>query len=489
MSIAFLIQSETQLKSGLQWVERFRSSSDVPLHVVVMGEDRTTLTQHAKHTFERAEGSVSIAQVGADSAEAIHYLRSAKCDVVVIVDNGHEGSFNESFFEVSPFQTIWLRANGPPPSTDSAVFSVQKKLSAFCRQSSMQFLGIAPTLHLSDEDWLSDDSNAEDVLNQLSAAVRQRCDQGDVIWIAIDSTFSTIQRTAVRSLLLDSKKASVILFRGSESIAESLSSGIRHWATHVAEPMDREQRIELARSLTEGSRPNLEFLGLISAAAMLAAFGLLQNSAAVIIGAMLVAPLMTPILGAGMALTHGNRPLFRSAIATISLGFAGALVSSFLFGCLVRLIQKPVITSEMWARCQPSPLDFCVGLVGGMAASYARTRSHLSSALAGAAIAAALVPPISTAGLQLAFGVFTPVEGEINRGLPVIGPLMLVTVNVLTIMIGSSFVLFARGMRIDDRRVSPGERWATRMTVLLMTLVMLVLVWVLHPSFLFGHPT
>ncbi len=146
--------------------------------------------------------------------------------------------------------------------------------------------------------------------------------------------------------------------------------------------MDRDARRELAQDLEQGSQPNLEFLGLISASSMLAAFGLLQDSAAVIIGAMLIAPLMTPIIGAGLALTQGNRPLFRSALRTILLGFVGALFASILFGWLLLLLfEERRFTDEMWARCRPSPLDFCVGLVGGIAASYARTRSHLSSAL------------------------------------------------------------------------------------------------------------
>jgi uncharacterized hydrophobic protein (TIGR00271 family) len=212
----------------------------------------------------------------------------------------------------------------------------------------------------------------------------------------------------------------------------------------------------------------------------LAAFGLLQDSAAVIIGAMLIAPLMTPIIGAGLALTQGNRPLFQSAIRTVLLGFLGALVASVLFGWLVLLFQEPKITDEMWSRCRPSPLDFCVGLVGGIAASYARTRSHLSSALAGAAIAAALVPPISTAGLQIAFGAW---NWEDPGGIPVIpvgGPLLLAGINVVTIMIGSSIVLWARGMRIDPTHALK-DRWTLRTLALLMLLAMLTLIWVVSP--------
>ena len=107
-----------------------------------------------------------------------------------------------------------------------------------------------------------------------------------------------------------------------------------------------------------------------------------------------------------------------------------------------------------------------------MAAAYARTRTHLSSALAGAAIAAALVPPISTAGLQVAFGVW---KGEEGAGTPVVGPLIVVGINVLTIMTAASLVLWLRGIRVRSGGIRPQDRWAMRMFVMLLALVLFVL--------------
>jgi len=165
-------------------------------------------------------------------------------------------------------------------------------------------------------------------------------------------------------------------------------------------------------------------------------------------------------------------------VSTIILGFFCALISSMLFGWLVLIFQEPVMTSEMQARCKPSPIDFCVGLVGGLAATYARTRRHLSAALAGAAIAAALVPPISTAGLQIAFHVWT--WDAKPSGIPVLGPILLVLVNVLMIMGGSSFVLWARGMR-TDRTLTIRDRWTVRIAAFLLTIALLILTWLLVP--------
>ena len=253
--------------------------------------------------------------------------------------------------------------------------------------------------------------------------------------------------------------------------------------------MERKGRQALATQLQTYSKLDFEFIALISASTFLASFGLIQNSAAVIIGAMLVAPLMTPLLGAGLSLASGNRPLFWQSFRTIGIGFCAALTTSLVFGLLVRLLapsilehspaDELILTDEMWSRTHPTAIDFLVGLVGGSAAAFARTRVHLADALAGAAIAAALVPPLATAGLHLAFAMLkiAPQEaGESVSGL-FYGPVILFVANVLTIVLGSSFVLWACGLR-GAHQHSSSERWSTITTMLLMVLAAIVLVWV-----------
>ncbi|MFK7736072.1 MAG: DUF389 domain-containing protein [Pirellulaceae bacterium] len=256
--------------------------------------------------------------------------------------------------------------------------------------------------------------------------------------------------------------------------------------------MERDQRRELSLQLEKYTQLDFEFLSLICASTFLAAFGLLQDSAAVIIGAMLVAPLMTPILGAGLSLAHGNRPLYGRSLKTIGLGFLAALGTSCLFGLLVRfafpaiLIERQGIiylTNEMWSRTHPTGIDFLVGLVGGSAAAFARTRSHLADALAGAAIAAALVPPIATAGLHISLLGLSigPADGRESVVNLIYGPILLFIANMLTIMIGSSFVLWACGIRADHGHTRK-DKWTTRATLLLVMLTAMVLVWIVqHP--------
>ena len=145
----------------------------------------------------------------------------------------------------------------------------------------------------------------------------------------------------------------------------------------------------------------MDFITLIALSTAIAALGLIQNSAAVVIGAMLVAPLMTPMLGAGLGLLQGNILLVREAITSIVLGFSISLGIGISFGFLTPGLVE---LTELQARCGPNILDLFIALFSGIAAAYALARPGLLGALPGVAIAAALVPPIATTGIALSIG-------------------------------------------------------------------------------------
>ncbi len=489
MSVVLVVGSEEELSSGAAWCATLATAAGTSAQVIVLGEDRKTLAEHAKRRLAEKTGvspeDVRVEMVAHEAADVITVAHNIGCETLMIVYKTDEKTFQRGLFEASMTETFWVsigtsardapEQSTSPPSRVFAMCSLPTMLSAVISQ---RLLGITVTETLC----AAPDLESQDVPSAVKAAMKEQdVGGGDLVLCGVDDFDSNnrIYRTAL-ALLEPNGGANFALVHVGHSFVETIAASIQLWAATVAPPMEREQRIELATDLKTGSEPNVEFFGLISASAMLAAFGLLQDSAAVIIGAMLIAPLMTPIVGAGLALAQGNRPLFQRAVWTVLLGFCSALVASILFGWLVLLFQEPRMTGEMLARSRPSPLDFCVGLVGGIAASYARTRKHLSSALAGAAIAAALVPPISTAGLQIAFHVWTWEESP--DGVPVLGPLLLVSANVLTIMIGSSFVLWARGMR-SDRAYGFTDRWTLRTIALLLTLILLTLIWIIYPRY------
>jgi uncharacterized hydrophobic protein (TIGR00271 family) len=155
----------------------------------------------------------------------------------------------------------------------------------------------------------------------------------------------------------------------------------------------------------------------------------------VVIGAMLVAPLMTPLLGLGLALVQGNPVLARISSRAIAHGLVVSLLVGLVIGRMTPGFEEP--TREMLARGGPSLLDLVVAFASGLAAAYASSRPGLIAALPGVAIAAALVPPIATSGLALSLG---------NLHLAA-GSLLLFSINMVTIVLASTVSLWAVGLR------------------------------------------
>jgi uncharacterized hydrophobic protein (TIGR00271 family) len=163
---------------------------------------------------------------------------------------------------------------------------------------------------------------------------------------------------------------------------------------------DSHGRSLILASVARDARLDKKFLLLITLSAAIATLGLLQNSAAVVIGAMLVSPLLGPIMGIGFGLATLESNLIKRSLVTMAAGMAVAVLVAML---LVWLSPIADVTSETRARTQPTLLDLGVAVVGGIAGVYAIMRK-LSGVMVGVAIATALVPPLSTIGFGLATG-------------------------------------------------------------------------------------
>ncbi|BAY65623.1 hypothetical protein NIES22_57300 [Calothrix brevissima NIES-22] len=151
--------------------------------------------------------------------------------------------------------------------------------------------------------------------------------------------------------------------------------------------------------LLEESTPNATYLILIIGSCAIATFGLLTNSTAVIIGAMIIAPLMLPIRGLAFGALVGNVNLFRQGVTAVFLGTFLALLISYGIGWLVNL---PSFGSEVLSRSKPNLLDLGIAVTAGSISGYAKVNSKISTSVAGTAIAVALMPPICVIGLGLA---------------------------------------------------------------------------------------
>jgi len=160
----------------------------------------------------------------------------------------------------------------------------------------------------------------------------------------------------------------------------------------------QEQYTALFSNLREESRLSSTFMILLVLSTMLATFGLFINSSSVIIGAMLLAPLMQPIVSLSMGVLRQDSALELAGAKTIVAGVAIVLLTSALIAWFIP-IEK--LTSEMAGRLSPTILDLFVAIVSGAAAAYAKSNEKILGSLAGVAIAVALVPPIAVAGIGL----------------------------------------------------------------------------------------
>jgi uncharacterized hydrophobic protein (TIGR00271 family) len=219
-------------------------------------------------------------------------------------------------------------------------------------------------------------------------------------------------------------------------------------------------RVSLFDRIQGGARITPDFIAMISLSVMIASFGLMADNASVVIGAMLVAPFMTPLIGVGLALAQGNLALMkRSALAT----FVGLLVGiflSFVLGVCVPLDELPL---EILTRGDPDIVDMAIAFVSGMAAAYAVSRESVAESIVGVAIAAALVPPLACVGIMLANNHIFESKGAI----------VLLVTNLAAIALGAAFVFRRLGVP-GTRTGNPSYvkiRWISTSLVVLLLLL------------------
>ena len=158
------------------------------------------------------------------------------------------------------------------------------------------------------------------------------------------------------------------------------------------------QDLDVYQVLSEGARPTAEYYVLIVLSCLIATMGLIQGSAAVIIGAMIIAPLMTPILAFSLGVIWGDLRLLRVALFSV---LKGAVLAVLISGALAFLVPISHFSAEVSSRASPSLFDIIVALGSGALAAFGYANKKVSSALTGIAIAVALMPPLCTIGIGL----------------------------------------------------------------------------------------
>jgi len=206
--------------------------------------------------------------------------------------------------------------------------------------------------------------------------------------------------------------------------------------------VSREREKEILADLEEAAKPHVPFFVLVATSTVIATFGLLLNSPAVVIGAMLVAPLMTPIFSLSVALIRGRARLLERAVATEAYGVGMAVGIAVLIGLLV---PEPDLTTEILARTQPTLFDLAVALAAGLAGAFALVREEVSPALPGVAIAVALLPPLAVVGLGL----------SMRRWDVAGGALILFLANFVAIHLVSAGIFYLHGLATPTLERNP----------------------------------
>jgi len=171
-----------------------------------------------------------------------------------------------------------------------------------------------------------------------------------------------------------------------------------HWALNLESCVPR---VELYEKRNASSRPSLGFFVLLISASVIATLGLISNSTAVVIGAMIVAPLMDPILSLAFGLVVSDGLLIRRSSVTVLLGIAAVIGTSALISLMLGISH---VESEITARTSPNLIDLGIAVAAAIAGSFTMTRERLSNSIAGVAIAVALVPPLCVCGIGLTLG-------------------------------------------------------------------------------------
>lgn len=222
------------------------------------------------------------------------------------------------------------------------------------------------------------------------------------------------------------------------------------------------------RDVASGVERSWIYYLMLLSASLIALLGLLTNSVAVVIGAMLISPLMSPIISSGLALTIGDLALARRAFRTI----ASSVVLTILLTAFITFLsplKEP--TAEILARFRPNIYDLFIAVLSGIVGAVAlcTKRNYLITAT-GVAVATAVIPPLSVAGYGLG-------TGQLMLGL---GGFFLFFTNFVAIVLTSDLVFFVMGFRtthVESIQYSPRNR--VLIIAALLTLISIPLVYTL----------
>lgn len=168
--------------------------------------------------------------------------------------------------------------------------------------------------------------------------------------------------------------------------------------------IEENDKAAVVRKLMENSTPDFDFFYITGLAVLMATFGLLLDSPSVVIGSMLIAPVLYPVLGVALGLVMSNPSVLARSSITLTksflIGIGLSVIATLIFSQVDT--DELVLTGEILSRTEPGILYFFVAVVAGAAVSFALGKPEWSESLPGIAISVALIPPLAVVGIGIA---------------------------------------------------------------------------------------
>ena len=166
------------------------------------------------------------------------------------------------------------------------------------------------------------------------------------------------------------------------------------------------------------------------------------NNSSIVIGAMVVAPLITPVFGLSLSLIVFDLPRFGKSLLMLLLGTVLAIGITIILAYFIQFVEGREIqlNIEMLSRTRPNLLFFLTALFSGMAGAYSYTKPHIMASIAGIAISVAVIPPLAVAGIAIVIG----------NSLIFFSSFLLYLLNLLGIAFGSIIMFVSLGFGGDE---------------------------------------
>lgn len=349
-----------------------------------------------------------------------HNINKVNCAVAAVRGDRVEIEGEEAALGLAPIKRVLIPTSAGPNTAHALNFlmpltpEIELKVvyiipeylaqeAALGRQRLRQLLGFVDGGDRLSSEVITAVSVSEGIVNEASKGY-------DLVILGAsrESSIDKILFGDIPGAVVRESKVPIVIVRQPKNRMGNLA-GYAAWRIQQMMPrMNVQERADAFVRIRRSARPDIDFFVLIALSAMIAALGLIISSPAVVIGAMLVAPLMSPIVGTGLAAVLGDVRFLRLSLAAVFRGVLLAIGVGMLAGLLY--LNQP-LTPELAARTQPSLIDLGIALFSGLAGAYAICRSDAAGALPGVAIAAALVPPLATVGITLIDGNFRAAFG------------------------------------------------------------------------------